>query len=95
MKITNTLPEAELLKAENETKFKFAARRINSIEIKMLMIDFLLVKIPKTPIEKSTRDKIKKCAIGSVIGIIYLKNLSFLFIKYIAKNVKIILMYKI
>ena len=74
MKITNTFPEDELLKAENETKFKFAERSINSIEIKMLIIDFLLVSIPKTPIEKRIRDKIKKWEIGSVIGIFYLNN---------------------
>jgi len=62
--ITKTCPIGELLKEEKATKFKFTAKSIISIVIRILIMDFLLYKIPKIPIENSALDKIKKCESG-------------------------------
>ncbi len=44
---------------ENPTKFIFVARSINSIDINIEIIFFLLIKIPRNPIEKIIDDKIR------------------------------------
>jgi hypothetical protein len=69
MKIIKMCPDVELLNAENETRLMLAARSIISIEIRMLMMEFLLIKTPKTPIEKSITARHTKCEREIVIGI--------------------------
>ena len=44
---------------ENPTKFILVANNINSIDIKIEIIFFLFIKIPRKPIEKIIEDKIR------------------------------------
>ena len=44
---------------ENPTKFIFVAKSINSIDIKIDIIFFLFIKIPRKPIENIIVDKIR------------------------------------
>ena len=44
---------------EKPTKFIFAANSISSMDIKMEMIFFLFMKIPKNPIEKIIEERTK------------------------------------
>ena len=53
-------PERSSSKQENPTKFMFAESNINSIDIKIVIIFFLLTKIPRKPIAKTEVERIKK-----------------------------------
>ena len=44
---------------ENPTKFILVAKSINSIDIKIDIMFFLFIKIPRKPIENNIEDKIK------------------------------------
>ncbi len=48
---------------EKTTKLMLADNSINSIDIKIVIIFFLLIKIPKKPIEKRIVDNMRKCSI--------------------------------
>ena len=44
---------------EKPMKFIFAAKSISSIDIRIIIIFFLFMKIPRKPIEKTIEDNIK------------------------------------
>tara|TARA_B100000029_G_C17521836_1_gene940208 strand:+ start:1012 stop:1332 length:321 start_codon:yes stop_codon:yes gene_type:complete len=50
-------PERSSSVNENPTKLMFADNNINSIDIKIVIMFFLFIKIPKKPIEKTVEDK--------------------------------------
>ena len=52
IKNTNTCPDGSFLKVESATKSKLMEFNINSTDMKMIMA-FLLIKTPKTPMQKS------------------------------------------
>ena len=52
-------PDKSPRRSENPIKFIFAESNINSIDIKIVIIFFLLTKIPKKPMEKIIEDNIK------------------------------------
>jgi len=48
---------------EKTTKLMLAESNINSIDIRIVIIFFLLIKIPKKPMEKRMVDIIRKCSV--------------------------------
>ena len=56
----NIWPDKSLRWLENPIKFIFAESNISSIDIKMVIRFFLLINIPKKPIEKIKDDKARK-----------------------------------
>ncbi|GIR26523.1 MAG: hypothetical protein CM15mP40_11310 [Alphaproteobacteria bacterium] len=55
----NICPNKSSRVFENPTKFIFVAKSISSIDIKIDIIFFLFIKIPRKPIENIIEDKIK------------------------------------
>ena len=55
----NICPNKSSIVFENPTKFILVANNINSIDIKIEIIFFLFMKIPRKPIENIIEDKIK------------------------------------
>ena len=55
----NICPNKSSSVFENPTKFILVAKSINSIDIKIDIMFFLLIKIPRKPIENIIEDKIK------------------------------------
>jgi hypothetical protein len=53
-------PDKSLSKYEKPTKFILADNNINSIDISIVIIFFLLIKIPKKPIAKIDVERTKK-----------------------------------
>jgi|TARA_B100000287_G_scaffold432602_1_gene492298 hypothetical protein len=53
-------PDRSFNKYEKPTKLILADKSISSIDIKMVIIFFLLIKIPKKPIAKTEVDRIRK-----------------------------------
>ena len=55
----NICPNKSSIVFEKPTKFILVANSINSIDIKIDIIFFLFIKIPRKPIEKIIEDKIR------------------------------------
>ena len=55
----NICPNKSSKVFENPTKFILVAKSISSIDIKIDIIFFLFIKIPRKPIENTIEDKIK------------------------------------
>ena len=55
----NICPNKSSKVFENPTKFIFVAKSISSIDIKIDIMFFLFIKIPRKPIENIIEDKIK------------------------------------
>tara|TARA_B100000686_G_C16380034_1_gene757021 strand:- start:4 stop:327 length:324 start_codon:yes stop_codon:yes gene_type:complete len=60
IKSAKICPNKSLRMYEKPIKLMLAANNINSIDIKIVIIFFLFMKIPRKPIEKIKVDKIKK-----------------------------------
>jgi hypothetical protein len=56
----NIWPDKSFKRYEKPMKFMFAERSISSIDIKIVIIFFLFIKIPRKPIEKTHVDNTKK-----------------------------------
>jgi hypothetical protein len=67
MNIAKTCPTKSPRYDEKTTKLMFTDAKISSIDIRIIMIFFLLRKIPKTPITKREAETIRKCSIGIII----------------------------
>jgi len=65
--IAKTCPTKSPRYDEKTTKLMFTDAKISSIDIRIIIIFFLLRKIPKTPITKSEAETIRKCSIGIII----------------------------
>ena len=59
-------PDKSPRRSENPIKFIFAESNINSIDIRIVIRFFRLMKIPKKPTENSNEDKIRKLK-GSIV----------------------------
>jgi hypothetical protein len=72
---TKTCPNTSSNRIENIAKLKLTANNINSIETRIIIMFFLVIKIPNIPKKNITKEKnSKKKILKLVIFLLFLKN---------------------